>query len=183
MTRTPERVEEELSLYINELESYGRRINLVGSTNPDALRLHVRDSVAAAPHLPQGARVVDLGSGAGFPGIPLLLTRRDLALTLVDSRERRIHFLRHIARVLALDCQILRMRIEETPPSTFPFVLLRAVAPLSRSLTLAAPWAGPEGEIWIWSREERTSALREIPLGERGRILRLPAATVSRETQ
>ena len=175
-----------LERYLDELKKWGSRINLVGSTQNDALRRHVVDSVFAARHLPHDATVVDLGSGAGFPGLPLLIERPDLRMTLVDSRERRIHFLRHAVRVLELDCQVVRSRIEDPPPARFDYALLRAIAPLQKALPLAAPWVEPEGEIWIWTREAPSAAgsafIAEISLGDRGRILRAHAAAVSRGT-
>ena len=172
--------------YIEELKRWGARTNLVGSLQIDALRLHLSESLAAVRHLPRHSKVVDLGTGAGFPGIPLLIARSDLRLTLVETRERRIHFLRHVVRVLKLECQVVRRRIEDSPIATFEYALVRAVAPLERALALAAPWVGPGGEIWVWTREEPTAAgpafAGEISLGPRGRILRARAAAVSRGT-
>ena len=152
-------------------------MNLVGSSDHDALQVHVADSLAAVEELPEGARVVDLGSGAGFPGVPIAICRPDLELWLVDSRERRIHFLRHVARELGLECVIRRCRIEDGAPSLFDVALLRAVAPLKRALPLAAPWVAPGGQVWIWTREQPEAELEQgappLELGERGRILRL----------
>ena len=62
------------------------------------MRRHVEDSLAAADCLPEGSEIVDLGSGAGFPGVPLALSRPDLRVTLVEIRERRVNFLRHVVR-------------------------------------------------------------------------------------
>ena len=172
--------------YLDELRKWGARTNLVGSTENDALRRHVEDSLAAVRHLPHDAQVVDLGSGAGFPGLPLLIARPDLKLMLVESRERRVHFLRHVVRVLELDCVVQRCRIEDVPTGVFTYALLRAVAPVRKALPLAAPWVKPGGEVWIWTREEPAAAgsafVGEIPLGDRGRILRARAAAVSRGT-
>ncbi len=172
--------------YLDELRKWAVRTNLVGSTRDDALRRHVEDSLAAVRHLPHGAQVVDLGSGAGFPGLPLLIARPDLKLTLVESRERRVHFLRQVVRVLELDCVVQRCRIEDAPVGVFAYALLRAVAPVRKALPLAAPWVKPGGEVWIWTREEPAAAgpafIGEIPLGDRGRILRARAAAVSRGT-
>ncbi len=179
-------VQSRIERYLDELRKWGARTNLVGSTQNDALRRHVEDSLAAARHLPHDAQVVDLGSGAGFPGLPLLIARPDLKLTLVESRERRVHFLRQVVRVLELDCVVQRCRIEDAPAGGFAYALLRAVAPVQKALSLAAPWVKPGGEVWIWTREEPAAAgsafVGEIPLGDRGRILRARAAAVSRGT-
>ena len=174
-----------LGLYLDELRTWGARTNLVGSLEESALREHVDDSRAAAPHLPRGARVADLGSGAGFPGVPIALERPDLELVLVEVRERRVHFLRHVARVLELPLTIERRRLEDPPETPFDVVLLRAVAAPHRSLELALPWVVAEGEIWIWlgpDAELPAPVSREIPLGPRGRIARVQRAAVPRGT-
>jgi 16S rRNA (guanine527-N7)-methyltransferase len=164
----------QIERYLEEIGKWGARMNLVGSTDDDALRLHAQESV------------VDLGSGAGFPGLPLLIARPDLRMTLVEARERRLHFLRHAVRTLGLECAVIRCRIEDPPVGAFDYALLRAVAPVRKALSLAAPWLGSRGEIWIWTREAAAAAgtayLGEISLGERGRILRARAAVVSRGT-
>jgi 16S rRNA (guanine527-N7)-methyltransferase len=202
----------QIERYLEEIGKWGARTNLVGSTDDDALRLHAEESLAAMRHLPPDSRVVDLGSGAGFPGLPLLIARPDLRMTLVvdlgsgagfpglplliarpdlrmtlvEARERRLHFLRHAVRTLGLECAVIRCRIEDPPVGAFDYALLRAVAPVRKALSLAAPWLGSRGEIWIWTREAAAAAgtayLGEISLGERGRILRARAAVVSRGT-
>ena len=165
---------DKLAQYLEELRIWASRTNLVGSTEDAALRRHVDDSLAAATYLPDGSRVVDLGSGAGFPGIPLAIQRPDLDLLLVEIRERRVHFLRHVVRSLGLGCEIRRQRIESAPPARFAFVLLRAVAPPEISMTLAQPWVEPDGEIWIWagSRGAAPEPSSMIELASGGRILR-----------
>ena len=167
-------------------------MNLVGSTAPEALRVHVSDALQAVDVLPRGARVVDLGSGAGFPGIPLALARPDLQLTLVEIRERRVAFLRHVERELGAGFEVRRARIEDgpAPGDAYAFALMRAVAPLDRALPLARPWVGEEGEIWVWTREAASQTLEvagglagHIELGTRGRVLRVRAAAVPRGTR
>jgi 16S rRNA (guanine527-N7)-methyltransferase len=177
-----------LQRYEEEIRSWGERMNLVGSTEPAALGVHVSDALAAASEIPKGARIVDLGSGAGFPGIPIQLARPDVELTLVEGRERRYHFLRHAVRVLGLRTEVLRARIEDPPGRPYDVALLRAVASLAESIRLAGPWVSESGEIWVWTREEPAlapgSIAGEIPLDvpERGRILRVRAAAVPRGT-
>ncbi len=162
-------------------------MNLVGSTDLAELRIHLEDSLAAAAVLPRDARVVDLGSGAGFPGIPVAIERPDLFLTLVEVRERRVHFLRHVVRTLELDIEIRRIDFQTAPADLFDFALVRAVAPPAEILPIATRWIGPEGEIWVWTRlsPEQAGAPRAIPVAlpaGRGAILRVPAAAVPRGT-
>jgi 16S rRNA (guanine527-N7)-methyltransferase len=165
--------------FLAELRRWAPRTNLVGSTDSVALDRHVSDSLAAAEWLPTSARVVDLGSGAGFPGIPLAIARPDLDLTLVEIRERRVHFLRHVTRSLRLDCSIERRRIEDPLPEPFDFALLRAVAPPAVAAGLASPWLSETGEAWIWSgpgpSEEPDRIIGSIALASGGQILRIAA--------
>ena len=182
MPRSAE-LEAGLAALAAELVRWGARMNLVGSTKPDALERHFADSLAAAQALPRGARVVDLGSGAGFPGLPLAIARRDLCLTLIEVRERRLAFLRHAVRVLGLAVDVRAASIESPPPEPFDFALLRAVAPPARSLELGAAWTSPAGEIWIWAGPDAAlPAARPIPLASGGSILRVRAADFSRGT-
>lgn len=176
----------QLDRYLEELGRWAARTNLVGSADRGALETHVADSLAAAPQLPNGARLVDLGSGAGFPGVPLAIARPDLEVTLVEIRERRAHFLRHVIRTLGLKVAVARVRIEEPLAEPFEFALVRAVGPPRAVLPKARLWLGASGEIWLWTREDASSlgiaGASELPLGDRGRILRVPAAAVSRGT-
>ncbi len=186
MTHAGSAAEGRLARYLEELSRFGGRVNLVGSTDASALGVHVEDSLAAAAELPSGARVVDLGSGAGFPGIPIAITRPDLSVTLVDVRERRIAFLRHVARVLDLACDVRRARLEEPPESRFDFALLRAVARPARALELGRGWVNARGEVWIWVssavREPPAPLAGQIALPREGRILRIHADAVPRGT-
>lgn len=178
-------MDEALRSYLAELQTWGARTNLVGSTELADLQVHVDDALAAAPHLPSGGRIVDLGSGAGLPGIPLAIARPDVALTLVEIRERRVHFLRHVVRTLALpNCSVERVRIEEPPDTLFSIALLRAVAPPTEAVPRARPWITDDGEIWIWTRETELpwEISAQIPLGGRGAVLRIRAESVARGT-
>ena len=168
-----------LDRFLEELQGWGEHMNLVGSLAPEALRVHIEDSLAAAPHLSEGARVVDLGSGAGFPGLPLAIARPDLRIALVEIRERRVSFLRHVVRTLDLGCEVLRVRIEDPPELPYDFALLRALAPPSEALPRAWPWIHDRGQVWIWSTEPASALpptpLAPIPLDTRGAIHRLAA--------
>jgi 16S rRNA (guanine527-N7)-methyltransferase len=95
-------------------------------------------------------RVADLGSGAGFPGLPIKLWAPDIALTLIESNHKKAAFLRELTRVLTLtDINIQNARAETLPPATFDVVTLRAVERFSNILPTAAALLGPSGRLAI----------------------------------
>jgi 16S rRNA (guanine527-N7)-methyltransferase len=170
---------EAIDRFLAELTRWAPRTNLVGSSDPQSLARHVEDSLAGASALPRGARVVDLGSGAGFPGIPIAIARPDLAMTLVEIRERRVHFLRHAVRTVGIACRIERRRIEDPESEPFDYALMRAVTEPARAVALALPWLRSGGEAWIWSGPDVDPSLRAdaLPLASSGMILRIPRRT------
>lgn len=182
MSRPPD-PDETIADFVRELSRWGERMNLVNSTDAAATARHVEDALAAAPHLPVGASVVDLGSGAGFPGLPIAIARRDLRVTLVEIREKRVAFLRHAVRTLGLAVDVRRVSIEEAPADAFDFALLRAVAAPQKSAELARPWVHDRGEVWIWAGAGiLLPGAAPLPLASGGAILRVPAAVISRGT-
>ena len=119
---------------------------------------------------------MDLGSGAGFPGVPIAIARPDLAIVLVEIRERRVHFLRHVVRELGLGVEVLRASIDEAPDVGFDVALVRALAPPERALEMASPWLVSSGQIWIWTKAPIPAGFEEVgavSLGERGRIAKV----------
>jgi len=127
--------------YVARLASDGVTRGLIGPREvPRLWERHMLNSAAVAEAVPQGARVVDVGSGAGLPGIPLGLARPDLELTLVEPMARRVEFLEEVARELAVPAglrwRVVRGRAEErsvaTAVGTIDVVTARAVAPLPR---------------------------------------------------
>ena len=81
--------------YYEELVSYNEKVNLTAITEKEEVYIkHFYDSLLGAEFIPQNATVVDIGAGAGFPGLPLKIYRKDIKLTLVDSLNKRIEFLK-----------------------------------------------------------------------------------------
>jgi 16S rRNA (guanine527-N7)-methyltransferase len=133
------------------LASWSQRINLTAHRTPAAIvaRL-ILDAAALCQVLPRAARVVDLGSGAGFPGLPLALLRPELHVLLIEARERRHHFQRAAIRQLAIsNVEARRGRAEQLPPEPAPLVIAQALAAPDAVLGLARDWAEPEGWIGI----------------------------------
>lgn len=94
------------------------------------------------------ARIADLGSGAGFPGVPIKIWAPNVALTLIESNQKKATFLRELARAPTLtDINIQNARAETLPPSSFDVVTLRAVEHLPNVLPVAANLLAPNGRL------------------------------------
>lgn len=140
---------EAISRYVDILASRGIDWGLMGPREGDRLwERHILNSVAAAPLFPSGASVVDVGSGAGLPGIPLAILRPDLRVTLLESLLRRVNFLELAVAELALGdrVQVVRGRAEEHRLS-YDAVTCRAVAPLPRLVEWCLPLVAPHGRL------------------------------------
>lgn len=139
---------ERLGACVTLLERWQRRINLVGpATLSQAWHRHVLDSAQIVPLLPPSGRIVDIGSGAGFPGlIVAIVTGR--TIDLVESDRRKAAFLREAARVAAAPVEVHAERAETLHgrlSGRFAAVTARACAPLPKLLTWGAPFLAPDG--------------------------------------
>ncbi|WP_431876722.1 16S rRNA (guanine(527)-N(7))-methyltransferase RsmG [Amycolatopsis sacchari] len=119
------------------LERHGVERGLIGPREVDRLwERHLLNSGVIGECVPKGARVVDVGSGAGLPGIPLAIARPDLELTLVEPMARRVEWLTEVVEELDLDVRVVRGRAEEravrAEVGEVDVVTARAVAPLAR---------------------------------------------------
>jgi 16S rRNA (guanine527-N7)-methyltransferase len=129
--------------FIHEIRHWNKRINLVGpSSPPDDVVLHLVDSLAPVQDLPvEPMDVLDLGSGAGLPGLVLKILRTEWNMTLAESREKKCVFLKHMARSLGLEG--LRVHEKRVEPGSFhqPFDLItvRAFGSLRDIIPVASP--------------------------------------------
>lgn len=133
------------SLYRDYLKEYNNITNLTAITDDRGIAVkHFFDSVAGESFLSQGATVLDVGSGAGFPAVPLKIIRPDLKMTLLDSLNKRIVFLRSLIEKLDLkDVEAVHLRAEEGAKvyrEKFDAVIARAVAPLPTLLEYTLPF-------------------------------------------
>ena len=119
---------------------------LIGPREPARIwSRHLLNGAALAAWLPAGAHVVDVGSGAGLPGIPLLLARPDLKMTLLEPMQRRAVFCTEVREALGLDFAVLQARAQDAPRRCADVVVVRAVAPLERLVPLVWPLLRPGG--------------------------------------
>lgn len=176
-------VRERLERYAALLAKWQPRINLVGpKTLPEMWWRHFYDSAQLFPLLPPNTRVlVDLGSGAGFPGLVLAILGVP-EVHLIESDQRKAAFLREVSRETSAPATIHATRLEAVPPLDADVVTARALAPLSRLLPWAERFCGPE-TLCIFPKgqdvdEELTSATNCTTL----RIDRRPSLTDPRGT-
>ncbi len=117
-----------LAAYLSELDLWRRRMNLTGRLTPEDLTSHALESLLGEKLIADGAEVVDIGSGAGFPGIPLAVLRPDISVTALEPRGKRAQFLRHIARSVPLEnVFVIEGRLEDLSDGTFDAATIRAV--------------------------------------------------------
>ncbi len=137
---------EQFDLYARLLVEWNEKMNLTAITQPrDIVIKHFLDSILAlkAVELPQGASLVDVGSGAGFPSVPMLILRPDLKLTLLDSLNKRLIFLEALLQELGLEATRLHARAEEAGKGAqrqqFDCATARAVAQLNKLCEYCLP--------------------------------------------
>jgi len=144
----PDLSAEQLALfetYYAMLADWNTRVNLTAITEPeDVAKKHFLDSLAAAPYLKPSASIVDVGTGAGFPGLPLLIFRPDLKVTLMDSLQKRLVFLEAVCKELKLKAELVHTRAEDAGQNPkyrekFDVALTRAVSALPVLCELTLP--------------------------------------------
>lgn len=131
------------------LERWSSRINLTGHRTAEAITLRlVLDAAGLSKVLGPTPNLADLGSGAGFPGLPIAILAPETQVILVESRERRHHFQRTAVRDLGLgNATPVLGRAERLPPVPCNVVVAQAVAPLPELVALMLPWCEPGGAL------------------------------------
>ena len=184
-----------LSRVLDELLKWNRAYNLTAITQPrEMLTHHLLDSLSVQRFL-AGRRVIDVGTGAGFPGLPLAIVDPQRHFTLLDSNGKKVRFVAHVVRALGLaNVDAVHSRAEAfVPPQPFDTVVARAFAPLPTLVEWVAPLCSPHTRVlamkgraleqeraglppgWVVERDEPV----EVPgLGEERRVvvLRPPPA-------
>lgn len=165
------------SRYADLLGEWNRKINLTAVRDPEGIASkHFLDSVLLLHYaqIPQGAKVIDIGTGAGFPGIPLKILRPDLQLTLLDGLNKRLVFLAALLKELNFSAELVHARAEEAARQKqyrqqYDFAAARAVAPMPALCEYCLPFLknggvfaamkGPDAEAELESAQRAVAAL------------------------
>lgn len=145
---------DKLSVYSDFLVEYNKKVNLTAITKPEEILVkHFIDSIALLNYvdIPEGSTLIDVGTGAGFPSVPLKIYRQDIEITLLDSLNKRIVFLNELCSKLSIDAEFIHGRAEDISKLSeyrekFDFATARAVANMSLLSELCLPFVKVGGK-------------------------------------
>jgi len=150
---------------LDELEHWNRSYNLTAiDSREEMITHHLLDSLSISPDL-AGTRIADVGTGAGFPGLPLAVVNPARQFTLIDASGKKVRFVAHAARTLGLgNVTALHSRAEDLRPELpFDTVTARALAPLPELLGLLAPLCGPKTRVLAMKGRRPEQELAKLP--------------------
>lgn len=148
---------ERMARHADMLMVWNQKVNLTAITDPVEVAVrHFLDSVAPAVHIPSDGHLLDIGTGGGFPGIPLKILRPLQPMTLIDGTRKKITFVKQVIRHLALDAiEAHHARAEDLVASSqhlrrYATIISRAVGDLSQVALLAEPLLADKGKIVVY---------------------------------
>jgi 16S rRNA (guanine527-N7)-methyltransferase len=158
---------ESFELYLKELLKWNQKVNLTAIRTEKGIVLkHFLDSLSVCPHLPSISSLLDIGSGAGFPGIPLKIVLPSLEITLIDSIRKKVDFQRHIIRMLGLKgMEAIHGRVQDkeilhSMGGRFDLVISRAFTDLQNLLLLSFPFVKKGGIVLAMKGELDNKEIR-----------------------
>jgi 16S rRNA (guanine527-N7)-methyltransferase len=171
-------------LYLRELLKWNQKMNLTAIRSEKGIVLkHFLDSLSVFPHLPKISCLLDIGSGAGFPGIPLKMVQPSLEVTLIDSVRKKVDFQRHIIRTLGLKgIEAIHGRIQDREilkslGGRFDGTIARAFSDLDILLLLTLPFLNKGGVVLAMRGEAAQEKLKVLPQHIRNRYQWIKTAT------
>lgn len=158
---------ERLAQLLMMLARWSRAYNLTAIRDPRRMvEEHVLDALSIRPHL-EGRRIIDVGTGAGLPGLVLAIAEPDREFTLLDSSAKKLRFVRHVIGVLELDnVAVVHERVEDyAPDAGFDTVLCRAFASLPRFIESSGHLITREGKLLAQKGQAPSGELAALPAG------------------
>jgi 16S rRNA (guanine527-N7)-methyltransferase len=162
-----EAVLKRLEAYLDELCLWNEHMNLVGPSSRDRIvRELLLDALLAVPLLPDRGKLLDVGSGAGFPALPLKMAGSKMAFFLVEPIQKRVHFLKHVIRTVGLEgISVTRGRIESlagrVDSAGYDVVTSRAMAPFERTIQMCAAYVAHGGVLLTFHGQSPQKILNE----------------------
>lgn len=181
LTVTDEQLEQLLA-FIKLIEKWNKAYNLTAIRNREEMvRLHILDSLAILPHL-EGTRIIDIGTGAGLPGIPLAICLPGINFTLLDSNAKKTRFVQQVVLELKLkNVDIFHSRVENhRPEQGYDAVLVRAFASLSEIIKLTAHLPVKGGVLLAMKGQNLEQELTEITAKSAVISVSIPGTDVER---
>jgi len=154
-----------LLAYVELLDKWNKVYNLTAVRDPlEMVTRHLLDSLALLPYI-RGPRVLDIGTGAGLPGVPLAIARPDVAFTLLDANAKKTRFVRQAAAELGLgNVEVVQARVEKYRPGRkFATLIARAVGSAAEIVRGARHLCDDEGEFLLMKGAYPETELAEIP--------------------
>jgi 16S rRNA (guanine527-N7)-methyltransferase len=170
--------------YAHMLRERNAHVNLTAIASWEGiLTLHMLDSLTVVPHLGDAKRIVDVGTGGGFPGIPLAVACPDRQFTLIDGTQKKIRFVSEgIAALDIRNARALAARAENFDGGDFDAVIVRAVGTVAEVLHNAGRLVAPHGRLLAMKGRVPDDELRELPRGWHAEVtkLRVPGLDAER---
>ena len=167
----------QLDAFYSLLTRWNDRLHLVAPCSPEEFATrHVLESLMLLKHLPQDAKIADIGSGAGLPIIPCLLARPDLKATLIESSQKKTVFLHEALKQLARPAIIISKPFEQVDPPDVSFITCRALDQFTNKISSLINWTPANSTLLLYGGPNLAERLREaemvftellIPLSER----------------
>lgn len=152
-----------------ELREWNKRINLTAITGPaDMVDKHLLDSLSVQPLL-HGRRVADIGTGAGFPGLPLAIVNPRRSFTLIEATGKKCLFVRHAVELLGIgNVEVIQARAENwKPKAPFDCVIARALGKLADFVRVAGHLCARDGRMLAMKGRHPTAEMHALPAGWR----------------
>ena len=170
---------------ISELREWNQRFNLTGITDPvEMVRKHLLDSLSVQPYL-HGKRIADVGTGAGFPGLPLAVINPGREFALIEATGKKARFVRHAADAMELkNVDVIPARSEDwRGPAPYDIVLTRALGKLEEFVRVTGHLCAPRGRLLAMKGRHPDSEIAGLPPGWRAvavHDVRIPGLAAAR---
>ena len=153
---------EQLVAYYSLLTRWNDRLHLVAPCSPEEFAArHVLESLLLLKHLPQHAKIADIGSGGGLPIIPCLIARGDLEATLIESSQKKALFLREALSGVGRTATIIARPFEEVEAPSVSFVICRALDQFMNKISALIEWAPAKSTLLLFGGETLRDQLRK----------------------